>query len=105
MKILGHELDFLIEIPKKFDQYKARAKRNKTKFSLSFQQFDWFVKKKCHYCGTKPDKRPHGIDRIDNKRGYTPTNCATSCWTCNRAKSDMNYKDFMKYLSRFKTKK
>ena len=101
-KILGAKTEVLIQIGDKFDSYKDRSKRKGTKFTLTFQQFDVLVKSDCHYCKIPVRDKPMGIDRVDNKIGYILSNSVPCCWTCNRAKSDMSYKNFMKYLKRFK---
>ena len=100
-KMLGAPVDVLLKIGDKFDSYKYRADSRKIKFTLTFQQFDKIVKKDCHYCKTTVVDKPMGIDRVDNKKGYILSNSVSCCWTCNRAKSDMSYKDFMEYLKRF----
>jgi hypothetical protein len=100
--LLGGSTEVLLQIGAKYDSYKARAKRTKIDFTLSFRRFDDIVKKPCHYCKVKVSNKPMGIDRVDNSKGYVFNNCVPSCWTCNRAKSDMSYVDFTEYLSRFK---
>lgn len=94
---------YIMKIPEKFDSYRSRCKSKNIKFSLTFAQFDYLVRKPCHYCGYKSDTKINGIDRVDPKRGYSPVNCTSCCWTCNRAKSDMSYSDFKEYISRFKS--
>lgn len=92
---------YMKEVKKKFKAYKYRADKKGLKFTLFYEQFVFIVTKACHYCGVEPKEKPHGIDRFKNDRGYTPVNCATSCWYCNRAKSNMSHQEFYKYLERF----
>lgn len=94
--------NYIMQIPEKYDSYKSRCKSRKIKFKLSFYYFDLLVKKECHYCKYKSDSKINGIDRVDPKNGYTKINCVPCCWTCNRAKSNMSYKDFQEYIARFK---
>jgi|TARA_R110001606_G_scaffold380707_1_gene541380 hypothetical protein len=99
--ILGSSTKVLLQIGDKFDSYKARAKTRNMDFKLSFSQFDALVKGDCHYCKVPVKDKPMGIDRVDSKKGYILSNSVPCCWTCNRAKSDMNYVDFKNYLKRF----
>lgn len=49
--------------------------------------FERVVVKPCAFC----NERSTGIDRIDSRKGYTPTNLQPACFTCNfmkRASSD-----------------
>jgi len=94
--------DYLMQIPKKFDQYVSRCKTKKIKFQLSFVEFDFLVKEPCWYCGFKSETKINGVDRLDPKLGYDRTNVAPSCWTCNRAKGNMSLKEYEEYLNRFK---
>lgn len=95
-------LGFVLEIPKKFDSYKSRAKTKNIPFELSFNLFDTIVKHKCFYCKYDPFDKPNGIDRFDNTKGYVKGNCVPCCWTCNRAKSSMKPDEYFDYIERFK---
>lgn len=76
-------------------------------------QFKEIISRKCFYCDGEPKdffKRENdngkylynGIDRKINHLGYTVNNSLPCCRICNRAKSDMNYDDFVIYISKFK---
>jgi len=97
-----------------YNRYKYGAKTRDYTFELSYNDFYSIIKKPCHYCsisasqerkcsGCKTSCIYNGIDRVDNKQGYHFNNCVPCCQICNRAKSDMDYLDFISYLSRFKT--
>lgn len=64
----------------------------------------------CYWCGSPPVTREfwkteeksrtikyacNGIDRKDNKKGYTKQNTLPCCWTCNRMKRDWKAEDFL----------
>lgn len=83
----------------KYSSYKSRAKRKGLEFKLSKQEFERITKKPCYYCG---EKNNNGIDRYINQQGYTMLNSVSSCWTCNRAKSNMNIIEWEDYLAKFK---
>ena len=101
-KFFDLSLDSMLEVGPKYDSYKQRAKKKGIKFKLNFRHFDAIVKKPCHYCNHKEEGGIVGIDRVDNRKGYTPLNSVPCCWTCNRAKSNMTYKEFQEYLKRFR---
>ena len=63
----------------------------------------------CHYCGKLPANEQKnrygnsgivysGIDRIDNRIGYTKDNIVPCCWTCNERKKAMTKKDFLDWI-------
>lgn len=72
-------------------------------FTLTKKQFRDLIFSNCFYCGrtgtniTRQYKEfPHnGIDRINNKKGYTYRNCLPCCKVCNYAKNTMKYKEFL----------
>ena len=45
----------------------------------------------------------NGIDRVDNKIGYTLKNCVTCCKYCNNAKKDNDVDEFKEWLEYVKT--
>ena len=87
-------------------------------FELSEQDFDNLIFGNCFYCGQEPTEhkgdlrlnktnlpfKRNGIDRLDNNLGYTKENCVTSCFKCNKMKSDLNYSDFMEHLNKIVNK-
>ena len=42
----------------------------------------------------------NGIDRVNNKKGYTIHNSVACCFICNRAKQDMPYMEFVAWMVR-----
>jgi len=83
----------------KFKSYKYRADKKGILFDIPELVFNHLTKQECYYCKTTEGDR--GVDRINNKLGYESGNCVSSCWNCNRAKSDMDAGDFVEYLKRF----
>lgn len=53
----------------------------------------------CFYCTAVP-KPIHGIDRVDNTKGYVPGNVVTCCKRCNIAKNDQSMDDFTMWAIR-----
>lgn len=73
--------------------YKGARNRN-IFWELSQKQFDDIVSKKCDYCKKQPTQMYsrkiyyNGIDRKDNKKGYTIENCVPCCSRCNKIKGE-----------------
>lgn len=53
----------------------------------------------CYYCGAAPEPL-HGIDRVDNTRGYLEDNVVTACKQCNKAKSNHTKQFFEEWATR-----
>ena len=79
--------------------YKKSARLRKYGFDLSKKEFIEIVTKPCIYCGAKltsckeakgqyGEFRYTGIDRYNNKVGYTLKNSVPCCAVCNRIKSN-----------------
>lgn len=85
---------------KKFNEYKSRAKSNNIKFNLNLFDFYLLATNSCYSCGNKSEELL-GIDRVDNKLGYTVKNSRTCCWDCNRLKSNKSLQNHADYIGRF----
>ena len=82
----------------KYHQIKLSAKKKNWLFDLSLEQFrDLFWEHPCFYCG-QPSLG--GIDRVDNKLGYTINNCVPCCWSCNKIKSSKTIGELKENLVR-----
>ena len=76
---------------RRFFRLKHNAKDRNKKFKLTFEEFcriRTYKNEECFYCGTTHG--PFSIERLDNAKGYSVSNCAVACWRCNKMKS----KDF-----------
>jgi len=106
---------------------KHSATRRKYAFHLTFEDFSHIVQQNCYYCnrlpplknkycdaegnlhkGKKKHKyskfaierawvRSHGVDRLDNSKGYIDGNCVSCCGHCNLAKKDRSHIEFIKH--------
>jgi hypothetical protein len=84
------------------------AKQRGLCFSISFEEFSELIRRPCHYCGrsnlgsyTRHDWGTlchNGIDRINPDKGYEIGNVLPCCKHCNRAKRDMEYSEFRKWI-------
>jgi len=79
-----------------FKRYEASAKKRNKEFKLTKHNFQSLINRKCTYCFYKTGYS--GIDRIDNKKGYTYENCVPCCKMCNRAKHIMHFVEFDAWL-------
>jgi len=93
-----------------FRSYKQGAEKRGLSFDLTIEQFRSITKKNCYYCGDKPrqDYRNvaryynggytyNGIDRRNNKKGYTLANSIPSCGVCNYMKRTMSIAEFVNH--------
>jgi hypothetical protein len=88
-----------------YKSYVHRAQKKKYEFKLSFDEFMSIAKQQCYICGLKslPDKC-NGVDRYNNKIGYTLENCKSACKTCNYLKYTFDYDIFMRKVKLIVTK-
>lgn len=89
--------------------HKINAKKSGIEQALTDDQIIAIHKENCHYCGTSPSNvcstrtglyTYNGIDRVDNKKGYTIDNVVSCCWDCNRDKGKLSYKEFLNRIKR-----
>lgn len=67
-----------------FFKYRSGAKTRGFDFQLSLEDFERLWNKNCFYCN---DIIPTiGLDRVDSKVGYLPTNIVPCCRICNTMK-------------------
>lgn len=101
-----------------YGKYKKSAYERGYVFELSKPEFLEIILKPCIYCGRaltseKNKNKKHcngtfkytGIDRYDNKKGYTKDNCVPCCSVCNRMKSDMDVDQFESMLTMIMSRK
>lgn len=89
-----------------FLKYKRSAKKRGFVFRLKLENFITLVNSDCFYCGKPPGNKIrrvkafsyNGVDRKNNRTGYTDKNCVPCCGICNRGKNNMGYKEWVKYL-------
>ncbi len=98
-----------------YNTYKWGAEKVGREFNLSKEDFRLLTSSNCHYCGCPPfnikkkrspygiDYIYNGIDRKDNKKGYTLSNCVSCCKICNQAKHTFSYGEFVAWIKRIKS--
>ena len=71
--------------------YKHEMQKDLTKEKL--KEFEEIISQPCAYCGEIGE---NGIDRVNNKKGYTKDNCVSCCKVCNMMKWTLDANDFIK---------
>ena len=106
----------LASMRKLIRRYKSRAKERGLEYDLTEEQFKEITQKNCYYCGAKPKNKMHpktnknlyangeyiynGIDRIDNKKGYSIDNVVPCCKICNVAKNNLTQQKFKNWIEK-----
>lgn len=67
--------------------YKTSGNRRGLGFDLSFDKFMIFWQKPCYYCDS--EIKTIGLDRIDERIGYTKNNIVSCCSKCNYTKEEI----------------
>ena len=92
-----------------FNNYKKSALKKNFCFELSLKKFIEITSSNCFYCGALPGTvisdgkinktkyQFNGIDRMDNKEGYTEKNSVPCCSFCNMAKRNMPLEKFLQW--------
>lgn len=95
--------------------YKGSARSRNLAWELTGEEFDHLTAQECSYCGQPPSRSYkaktkasceggefvyNGLDRVDNALGYVQGNVVPCCRTCNIAKNDMTYDEFMAWIVR-----
>lgn len=106
-----------------FNSYLNNAKKRELSFDLTREEFYLLTSANCAYCGAAPShvvqikyssrskqtpgqyraRTPYicnGIDRVDNDKGYSVSNCVPSCHECNQAKKSRSAEDFLSHVKR-----
>jgi hypothetical protein len=83
--------------------------RNKGRiFDLSLEDFKKITSEPCFYTGRYPNNQwktnydsytYNGLDRVDNKKGYTIENVVPCCKEANRAKSTLSLEEFKNLIN------
>jgi hypothetical protein len=88
-----------------YTRYIRGAKKRNLEFSLTLDEFKEITSSICYYCGSLPnttagkghngDYIHNGIDRINNKEGYTKENSVACCPVCNYMKNKLDINTFL----------
>ena len=113
------EMEIRSYLQNMFKRYKYKSKVRDIHWELTLDEFQKITSSNCAYCGAEPKPRRwpygnkdpvdgyrycvsaellNGIDRIDNAKGYTLTNSAPCCGTCNAMKSKLSVDEFLTHV-------
>lgn len=81
-----------------WNHYVKGAKKRHLDFTLSKTLFESLLVQPCFYCGHHIPQQIHGIDRVDNDKGYVEGNVVTCCETCNILKGTNHPQEFIDKL-------
>ena len=74
----------------RYRQLKYRAKKKGHELAITKEQYAYLVRgRSCYYCGSSLGLIGHGLDRIDNNKGYYPDNVVPCCGLCNEIRGDI----------------
>jgi len=101
-------LDNTYGLHKLYGNYQRDAIKRGYCFELTLIEFSMLLQDNCFYCNSSPKNRLkhptakyiddfiyNGIDRKDNKSGYTHNNVVSCCAKCNKAKGIMTMHEFI----------
>lgn len=100
-------------------EYQNGAKSRNFEWSISEEKFKELTSSPCYYCNEEPSKirdrnggnifkgKPYtynGIDRVNNKEGYTEENTVSCCWMCNMLKGTFDKDKFLNKIKQIAEK-
>jgi 5-methylcytosine-specific restriction endonuclease McrA len=91
--------------------YKRHARDRGYKWKLNRNDVESIIKNKCYYCGSTASNikitkntiiplKYNGIDRVNNRIGYTLKNIVPCCRICNRAKGNLTKSKYIKWINK-----
>ena len=80
-----------------YKNYRRDAERKDLSFTLSLTSFIALVNSPCFLCGASPSG---GVDRWDNRFGYSTKNARPCCTDCNWLKGDRPNRTFVAHVRR-----
>jgi hypothetical protein len=96
--------DALLAKNRENDRLSVKRRLNTFKTPVRSRGYEWaladddamdIMTGPCMYCGILPVDCVHGLDRMDNSRGYTPENTVGCCGTCNMMKKCLDAHTFV----------
>ena len=85
----------VIEIHELWRGLQRNAYSRELMITITRDEFEKMAILPCYYCGFTSQIRLNGIDRIDNNKGYLPSNCIPCCKMCNMMKQAQHPIEFL----------
>ena len=82
----------------RFNRLNIGAQSRNHIIEITLDEFSKLVAEPCMYCGESKLRR--GIDRVDNKKGYTKDNSVPCCKLCNYMKRNISVEDFLLHIKK-----
>jgi len=73
---------------------KGGARSRRLNFEITEAEYASLIQLPCTYCGELANPH-HGLDRVDNSRGYSLDNVTPCCKMCNRMKSNYSLENWL----------
>jgi hypothetical protein len=93
---------------KAYHNYKINsAGKRGLDWQLTKAQFYALTRLPCFYCEKQLLDDPHdihGLDRVDNLKGYTTDNVVPCCYMCNKMKGAFTAANFLEHVQLISTK-
>lgn len=87
-----------------FSRYRCQARTARRSFKISFEKFKTLTSAPCFYTGRVPEQivkmvgsqhEYNGLDRLNNRKGYTLQNSVPCCGVINKMKGTLDAKTFI----------
>lgn len=89
------------DVKTRLGKLKNSADYRGIRVNLDVNKYQTLVDYGCHFCGDNlKTEKGYCLDRIDSAKPYIISNVVACCKICNRAKSNMDYNDFVSWFSR-----
>lgn len=89
------------DIKTRLSMLKSSAKARGLFVNLDLNKYQTLIDYGCHFCGNDlKNENGYCLDRIDSQKNYIISNVVPCCKVCNRAKSNMNYHDFLDWIEK-----
>ena len=70
-------------------------------FSITFAQYEEFLKRPCQYCKGPLNETGSNLDRVDSTKGYVEGNVVTCCAICNSIKNIHTPEFLLQHIPKF----
>jgi ribosomal protein L34E len=85
-RVRSYKVENMKNTERHYKQYYMSAHKRSYAFELTLDEFSSLVGQPCYHCNYFKEGEANGIDRVDNSKGYSISNCLPCCEMCNRMK-------------------
>ena len=85
-RVRSYKVENMKNTERYYKQYYMSAHKRSYAFELTLDEFSSLVVQPCYHCNYFKEGEANGIDRVDNSKGYSMSNCLPCCEMCNRMK-------------------